>query len=132
MCHSRRLCFFQNALFALFCPCVPAHRRPGRSQRSRIRSNPAPNPPRAINLGTLFRSPSPLHMSTEINFDTEAVTPGVDPATLVTSSFITHRHAGGQLDDESGNIKPVSEGFKAHLPNKTWEHFDNHFICVTS
>ena len=71
-------------------------------------------------------------MSTEINFDTEAVTPGVDPATLVTSSFITHRHAGGQLDDDSGDIKPVSGGFKAHLPNKTWRNFDNHFIFVTS
>jgi len=100
--------FFQNALITLFCPCVPAHRRPGRSRRSRTRSARQTHQPRALNLGVLFRAPSHLRLNADLNFDTEGATPCADPTIVVTSSYVTPHH-GSPRDGDSGDTNPVSQ-----------------------
>jgi hypothetical protein len=90
------VCFcFQSALFDVFCPCVPSHKRPGHGGHARTRSAHPDVQPRSLNLGVLFRTSNNPPNATPISFDGDVVTPGADPSLngtiVVTSSYVETR-----------------------------------------
>ena len=99
-------CFcLQSALFDVFCPCVPSHKRPGRSGHARAHAAQPITQPRSLNLGVLFRAPNRHANATAINLDGEVVTPGADTSLngtiIVTSSFAETRFVSPPNDSRN-------------------------------
>ena len=63
----------------------------------------------------LFRAPSLLRLNTEINYDTEAVTPIAERTVVVTSSFVETRFVTSghesSVDGAVGEVNPVNIDF---------------------
>ena len=119
---SEQYIYFQSALFDVFCPCVPLHRRPGRGGHNRPHSAHPAVQPRSLNLGVLFRAPSRHTNAMPID---EVVTPCADPSLngtiVVTSSYAEtrfvsppngSRHQLQIHSPDANNVSVLNKGFK--------------------